>query len=179
MSDDLVCSDLCEEGGFPRQAELLRALAGERSTVYLVMERGAEYNDEIMNPQREGDPKSVFLDRHEAEQAALARNASWHRTNSILDYCYKLSDVTAHSEKELNRRISEILGRPYELPGEGHPTLGYFEESLVSGPVTDEQMKKISELFTLKFFYVVESHFSRPAPGLPFGEELPHTEGQR
>jgi hypothetical protein len=169
MSEDLVCSDLCEERGFPRQAELLRAVGGGGRTVYVVMERGAEYNDEIMSPHSGGDPKWAFLDRAEAERAAAERNARWHRENNILDYCYQLQDVTPYPAGELERRISDILGRSYTLPNEGHPTFARSDGQFVEGPVTGEQMRRIAELFTLKFFYVVETHFSEPGRTLPFG----------
>jgi hypothetical protein len=168
MSEDLVCSDLCEERGFSRPAELLRAVGGGGRTLYVVMERGAEYNDEIMAPNRGGDPKWAFLDRVEAERAAADRNGRWHRENNILDFCYQLKDVTPYTDDELARRISEILGRPYAMPDVGAPIEG--DGALVDGPVTDEQMRRIAELFTLKFFYVVETHFSEPGPALPFGD---------
>jgi hypothetical protein len=177
MSDDLVCSDFCEERGFARPADLLRALGGGQQTVYVVMERGAEYNDNIMAPNAAGDPKWVFLDRAEAENAAAERGARWHREHNILDYCYELKDVTSYPAGELARRISEILGRPYDLPGEGEPTYAGSEGPLVEGPVTDEQMRRIAELFTLKFFYVVETHFSEPEPALLFGDGSSPGEG--
>lgn len=178
MSEDLVCSDFCEERGFARQAELLRALGGGQRTVYVVMERGAEYNDEIMAPDLGGDPKWAFLDRAEAENAAAERDARWHREHNILDYCYGLKEVTPYHAGELARRISGILGRPYALPGGGEPTFDYSERPLVEGPITDEQMRKIAELFTLKFFYVVETTFSEPEPELPLGDGSSHGEGQ-
>jgi hypothetical protein len=178
MSDDLVCSDFCEERGFPRQAEWLRAFGGERRTVYIVMERGAEYNDEIMDPHRGGDPGWAFLDRAEAENAAAERDARWHRENNILDYCYRLKDVTPYPADELARRISDILGRPYSLPNDGRPTFAHADGPLVPGPVTDEQMRKIADLFTLKFFYVVETHFSNPGPALASGDGTSPGEGQ-
>ncbi len=167
MSEDLVCSDFCEEKGFARSSEFLRAVGGGRR-VYVVMERGAEYNDEIMSPDVGGAPRWAFLDRAEAEEAAAGRDANWHRENNILDYCYQLKDITPHSAAELADRISEILGRTFELPDEDDfDTTG---EPLVEGPVTDEQMRKIAELFTLKFFYVVETTFSEPEPALPIGD---------
>lgn len=48
----------------------------------------------------------------------------------------------------------------------------------MEGPVTDKQMRKIAELFTLKFFYVAETHFSEPEPALPFGDGSPPGEDQ-
>jgi hypothetical protein len=178
MSEDLVCSDFCEERGFARPAELLRALGGGGRTLYVVMERGAEYNDEIMRPNHEGEPKWIFLDRAEAENAAAERNALWYRWNNILDYCYDLKDVTPYPAPELARRISEILGRTYDLANGGEPTYDYSDQPLVEGPVTDEQMRKIADLFTLKFFDVVETCFTEPEPALPFGDGSSPGEGQ-
>ena len=178
MSEDLVCSDFCEERGFARPAELLRALGGGERTVYVVMERGAEYNDEIVSPHPGGDPKWAFLDRGEAERVAAERDARWYREHNILDYCYRLKDVTPYPAGELALRISEILGRPYDLPNGGEPTFTHSDELLVRGPVTKEQMRKIAELFTLKFFYVVETTFSEPEPALPFGDGSSPGEGQ-
>jgi hypothetical protein len=178
MSEDLVCSDFCEERGFSRPAELLRALGGGGRTVYVVMERGAEYNDNIMSPNLGGDPKWAFLDRAEAENAAAEREARWHREHNILDYCYDLKEVTPYPDYELARRISGILGRPYDLPNEGEPTFTPYDGPLVQGPVTGEQMRKIAELFTLKFFYVVETTISEPGPALPFGDGPSPGEGQ-
>ena len=142
------------------------------------MERGAEYNDEIMSPHLGGDPKWAFLDRAEAERAAAERDAHWHRENNILDYCYQLKDVTPYPAIDLALRISGILGSPYDLPDGGKPTFGHADGPLVTGPVTDEQMRKIAELFTLKFFYVVETNFSEPEPALPFGDGSSPGEGQ-
>ena len=178
MSEDLVCSDFCEEQGFARSAELLRAVGGGR-TVYVVMERGAEYNDEIVEPFAGGDPRWAFLNRAQAEEAAADRDARWHRENNILDFCYRLADVTPHPAAELARRISEILGRPYALPNGGKATYAKADGPLVDGPVTDEQMRKIAELFTRKFFYVVETTFSDPEPALPFGDRTSLGEDNR
>lgn len=175
MSEDLVCSDFCEERGYARPAELLRALGGGQRSVYVVLERGAEYDDCIMSPNAGGDPKWIFLDRAEAEDAAAERDARWHREHNILGYCYDLKDVTPYPDYELARRISEILGRPYELPYRDRPL---YYGSLVEGPVTGEQMRKIAALFTLKFFYVVETTFAEPEPALPFGDGSSLREGQ-
>ena len=164
MDEDLVCSDFCEEQGYTRQAELLRALGGMGRAAYVVMERGAEYNDEIMSPDVAGEPGVVYLDRGEAARAAASKNAEWYRENNILDYCYNLKEVTEHSQEELERRIAEILGRPYRMPNDGEPSFAAMEDPLVDGSVTEEQMLRIADLFTLKFFYVAETQFAAPTP---------------
>jgi hypothetical protein len=160
VDEHLACSDLCEENGFTRQAELLRSIAGQGRKAYLVVERGAEYNDEIISPRQFGDPKTVFIDRETADKAAAELNAAWYRHNNILDYCYRLAEVTDLSASELSVKIAAILGRDYELPNNGFPTRARSEGPLISGPSTDEQMHQIADLFTLKFYYVVETEFA-------------------
>ena len=57
VDENLACSDLCEENGFTRQAELLRAISGNGGKAYVVIERGSEYNDEIYSPSTGGRPQ--------------------------------------------------------------------------------------------------------------------------
>jgi hypothetical protein len=170
VTEDLACSDLCEENGFHRPAELLRSISGRGRKVYVVVERGAEYNDEIYSPREKGEPRTIFLEREAAERAAADRDADWHRYNNILDFCYQLKQVTDLSAAELSARIGTILDREYRLPNEGYPTYASAEGPLIPDPPpTDEQMRAIAALFTLKFFYVEETEFAAAdgAPGRP------------
>ena len=160
MDDDLVCSDFGEENGFARPAELLRALAGGTRKAYVVMERGAEYNDEIVAPRKQGEPQSIFLDRARAERVAADRNTRWYRENNILDHCYDLKEVCPDPADQLAAKIAAILGRDYSLPNGGQPTFEFDSSPLIDGPATDEQMLRIAELFTLKFFYIAETEFA-------------------
>ncbi len=164
MDDNLVCSDLCEENGFTRQAEILRAISGERRTAYVVVERGYEYNDEIYEPHEAGQPSLIFLDPEAADRHATEREVEWHRHNNILDFCYRLEDVTDYKAPELEAKISVILGRPYHLTNDGHPTYARAEGPLIDGEATDDQMRRIAELFKFKWHYVIETSF---APGRP------------
>jgi hypothetical protein len=160
VDENLACSDLCEENGFTRQAELLRAISGNGGKAYVVIERGSEYNDEIYSPQLVGDPRTIFLDEAVAERVAARRNADWYRDNNILDYCYSLDQVTDLSAAELSSKIAAILGRDYQLPNSGESTWARADDPLITGPVTDEQMQRVADLFTLKFYYVVETEFA-------------------
>lgn len=160
MDDHLVCSDFCEENGFPKAADWLRAASGCRRTAYVVMERGTEYDDCIDLPRAEGHPRTIFLDRGEAERAAALRNAAWHRENNVLKFCYDIKDVTDLSEAQLASAIGEILGRPIVLPPCGGRWYDETDEPIMKGRVTDEQMMRFAGLFTLKFFYVAETKFA-------------------
>jgi hypothetical protein len=87
VDDFQVCSDLCEENGFPRQAGMLRSLAEGGGRAYLVVERGYGYNDEhdYIDPSP-GEPRNIFFDREEAEREANALNAQWLREVSIASF---------------------------------------------------------------------------------------------
>ena len=167
MDEDLVCSDFCEENGFAASAELLRALAGGGGKAYVVMERGAEYDDCIMEPKREGQPRTIFLDRAEAERAASERDARWHRENNILWHCYNIEEITGLPRPELGARISAILGIDLD------PEASYWgADSLLTASASDRQAREFAALFTLKFHYVLETEFgpSDTAAGACAGE---------
>jgi len=156
----LACSDLCEENGFTRQAELLRSFHRNGGKAYVIFERSAAYNDEIYSPQKAGEPSTIYLDEATARKVAAERNTEWYRNNNILDYCDNLNQVTNLSAAELFEKIAAIVGREHELPNGGFPTFARTEDPLIPGTVTDEQMQQIADLFTLKFYYVVETEFA-------------------
>ncbi len=153
--DFLACSDLCEENQFTHQAAMLRAMAGAGGKVYVVAERDVDYNDENMFVRdNDGQPRSLFFDRAEAENTALARNAFRLRGLPLLEYGINLSDFTSLTEVELNRQVSAILGIDFDL-------WSYGESQAPFPPsATDEQMAKVAQLFDkLRFYHVLEAEF--------------------
>ena len=153
--DFLACSDLCEENHFPRQAAMLRALAGAGGKVYVVAQRDVDYNDENMYViGDDGHPRSIFFDRAEAKDAALRRNAAELRDLPLLEYGIDLSDFTSLTEPELNRGVSTALGVDFDL-WSGDESSTRFPAS-----ATDEQMMAVARLFDkLQFFHVIEAEF--------------------
>jgi hypothetical protein len=157
VDDYLACSDLCEEKGFVRQAALLRAAAGEGGKVYLVVERGVEYNDEhnYLTEDYGSAPRALFLDRAEAEQTARLRTARRLRETPLEEFGLGTEDYTSLSEAELNRRVSQILGTNFTLWVGDYHNSGPYPAS-----ATDAQMIEVSALFDkLQFYYVLEVEF--------------------
>jgi hypothetical protein len=156
MDDFRICSDLCEENGFGKQAQLMRAIAKGGCKAYAVVERGFEYNDEIFVVEEGGAPRAVYLDKKQAVQAASQRNAEMFRKSNPMAFCYDLDQITDLTPEELSARISKILGTDFEWPDAGFD----IEERIFPESATDEQMLAITKLFTLNFYYVVETKFA-------------------
>jgi hypothetical protein len=173
VDDFRVCSDLCEENGFARPAELLRSLAEGRGKAYLVVEREYGYNDEnyYIDPGR-GNPRSLFFDRGEAEREAAARNAQRLRELSIASFGWfnlgstdadddpedaREKDYEQHyarQEEEMARQVGEALGQEFRREDFYEP-LGQLP-----GPPTDEQMLRLARFLDAEFYYVVETEFA-------------------
>jgi hypothetical protein len=157
MDEDLVVSDLCEEEGFPRQAALLRAVAGGPGKAYVVAERGFEYNDEYNYVSGgDGTPKTLFLDRAEAEQAACLLNGQRLREIDLGEFGLDTDDFTSLPQGELERRVGAVLGIEFQLfPG------GMVEPTAFPASATDGQMAEVARLFDrLPFFHVIEVEFA-------------------
>jgi hypothetical protein len=158
VDDFRVCSDLCEENGFIRQAEMLRSLAEGRGKAYLVVERGYEFNDDRYFLASGGEPRSVFFDRAGAEREAERRNYLRFRDRDpvlSLDNEIEIIDGIRDID-ELARRIGAILGREYGVD----ELYGRYGEPLFPGSATDDQVFAISKLFKIEIFSVVETEFA-------------------
>ncbi len=155
MDELRISSDVCEEAGLADEATFLRSISNQTCKAYVVVERGFEYNDEIYDLNEEQSPRHVFLDKTSALREAETRNVEQIRQFNPLAFCYGLDEITSLQREELGRRVSEILGRDFQLPGE--------EESWDLDPIfppaaTDEQMRAIAKLFDgLEFFQVIEA----------------------
>jgi hypothetical protein len=157
VDEDLVVSDLCEEKGFPRQAALLRAVADGAGKAYVVAERGFEYNDEHDYVSREdGTPKTLYLDRADAERAAALWNGRRLREIDLGGFGLDTDDFTSLRQPEVERRVGEILGIRFELfPG------GMVAPTPFPPSATDEQMAEVAKLFDrLPFYHVIEVEFA-------------------
>ena len=157
MDEDLVVSDLCEEAGFPRQATLLRAVAGGERKAYVVAERGFEYNDEFNQVSYgDGTPKTLFIDRAEAERAACLSNGRRLREIDLSGYGLDTDNFTSLPRRELERRVGAVLGIKFELfPG------GLVQPTAFPESATDEQMAEVAGLFDrIAFFHVIEVEFA-------------------
>ncbi len=158
MDDLRISSDICEEAGFAEEAKFLQSISDHKCKAYVVVERGFEYNDEIYDLNDEASPRQIFLDKTTALRAAEAKNVDQIRQHNPLAFCYGVDEISSLSAEQLSRRISEILGTSFQLPGEED---AWDLDPIFPSSATDEQLQAIFALFDkLEFFQVVESDVS-------------------
>jgi hypothetical protein len=155
VDDFRACAEVCESHGFVRQAEFFRSFAKDRCLVYVVIERENEFPEDD-DSNEGGEPVAILLDRSEAEREADRRNLKAYREYNLIEICYQtgyedLELITTFTIDELSERISEILGQAYRFPEDRSPPMPIFPPS-----ATDDQMRRIIELFVPLFFSVRE-----------------------
>lgn len=153
MSDYQRCAELCEEYGFARQAEVLRAAAQGTLRVFAVCER---LRDESFLADEGGVPVALFVDSEDAERDARRREVLAFRTLNLYEYCDgEISFISNRTPAELEREISGILGTKYKLPDPDT-----HQGPLFPADATDDQILTISRLFNEEFFYVAELEYA-------------------
>ena len=151
-----VSSDLCDEAGLAESAQVLRNLADQEQTVYLVVEHFSDYNDETFYLSDEGMPRNLYLSKEDAFAAAESKTGAIFKTINPFAYGYETSEVTDYSDKELSEKISAILGKEFLVPGEDDDARWDFDP-MWPKKTTDEQLVEISKLFKLNFFDVIQT----------------------
>lgn len=158
MDDYLVCSDFCEENGFPRQAEMLRALSGASGKLYVVAERGMESDDDGFDRLVDGDgsPRRVYINREEAERTAAVLTGHRLSKEPLRSRGDRPDHFTSLALEELDRGVSLALGIDFRLFPENQRDPTPFPESM-----TDEQFAEIARHFDrLEIFHVIEVEIS-------------------
>jgi hypothetical protein len=149
---------LCEAYGFDRPAAVLRARSMAKSKVYLVVERPFEYSEYgYWMREKEGLPRTIFLDRAKAERLADDRNIEAFRRLRPFNADDFADSPPWPTEAEMSEKIGEILGRPFPWPNVAREVADPDDEPAVfPASATDDQMRRIIGLFHLTFFYVQE-----------------------
>ncbi len=156
MDTFLQGADLCEEYRLLDQARLLRSMAKDNGgKVYLLAERGAEYNDNWVEVDVEdGEFRNVFTERDAAQRAADIGNARRFREINLRDFG-GAGNMTSVDWRDLDARINHILSNPFQLDSPDHD-----EPIILPASLTDEQMIAIARLFDkMQFFHVIEAEF--------------------
>jgi hypothetical protein len=150
MSDFEACAELCEEYGFLRQAALLRAVAREGLRVFAVCER-VPHDDRYLDEEG-GVPRALFLDREDAERDAQRRAVLAFRERNLYEYGEgEIDFMTDLTSDQFEQEVAAILGTDYRLPDPDT-----HQGPLFPTGATDEQIRAVSRLFRLQFFYVAE-----------------------
>lgn len=139
------------------------------SEVYVLMEDGWEYNDEIrFRPEsRGGTPRKVFTSKKKAQEECDALNVkefkSLFASGEITEYFYSWDDLLPYRERKntefqtrLNKVCEKIFGMDFEQVSLHFDNRGYREGSLPGlATATDKNWLEFLSCTTLHFWEVV------------------------
>lgn len=117
--------------------------------VYVLMEDGWDYNDEVYFSSDGGRPSKVFVSKEAADAEAKARNLKEFqdlvRSGEIRGYAYSLNEICDDPENEIFYTLSGKSAEDWwDNPG----------DNLVAEPTT-EQWNQLFGCFNLNFWSVV------------------------
>jgi len=143
-----IASDLCQEYGFARNAEILREIAAGQERVFMVVKKGYEYGDDFYYFEEHLDePQTIFRSQQEALLVQEMLTAQRLRTLNP----NALYNPSRMSDSELERKARKILGRSWTMPDfRGLETAVFPEQA------TDDQLVQIAKLFEIELFQVIE-----------------------
>ena len=126
--------------------------------VYVILQRGFEYDDEIYSNHESGSgfPQTVFFTKPGALEQTRKLNIEEFKTTNISDYCYEIEDICDDVEK-----LKELVKQFKQKYGECPPSKSVWErkpdEWRLHPDVTDEEAKQYVKLINLEFYEVVET----------------------
>lgn len=134
--------------------------------VYVLMEEGWEYNDEVFfRPESgSGTPRAFFLTQEEADVECNKRNVQSFKDlwsdGEIRQYCYGLDEILPYEQRKdkdkkklLNDTCEKIFGKDWS---EVDDELSDQDRIQVLETATDEDWKQLFDLTNLNFWNVVE-----------------------
>lgn len=134
------------------------------NTVYVLMEEGWDYNDEIYFQAEAGGghPKCFFTSEEEANKECTSQNLKsfkelW-KSGEIREYCYGISDLLPYDDRKdrskkklLNETCEKLFGLDWEDLGEAFNN----EEGLSIQEQPEETWATLFSLLKLNFWNVV------------------------
>jgi len=133
-------------------------------TVYVLMEEGWEYNDEIYfrSEGGSGSPHSFFTDKEKAQAECDKRNLDSFRklweSGEIREYCYGFDDLIPYNSrkdrakrKALDKICEKIFGKDFGEISEDF----YNDEDVKIESRSDEDWKELMSYLKLNFWEVV------------------------
>lgn len=140
----------------------------DMSKMYVLVEEGWEYNDEVMfRPESGGGtPTKVFASKEKAEQERDRLNAkvlsAKFADGSIQDYFYSISDMVPYSRKkdkkyqsDLDAATQKVFGMSFEDLDEKFAD-GNYREVKVKTEASPKDWAAFIELTNFNFWDVVE-----------------------
>jgi hypothetical protein len=118
---------------------------------YIVQEVSYEYNDEINCMSEGGKPEMIFVKKAKAEEHCLMLNIKMFKGLNLREYCYSIDDILKNgvSDEQFIKKFKNIFGRTIDIDLDN-------DEGQIPDDATIEQIKKLLELITLRFYTVEE-----------------------
>lgn len=128
--------------------------------LYILMEAGFEYNDEVYSPVDGGNPKKVFTSKAAAQKVADEKNMSEFRSiinsGSIRDYGYSLDEVldyknaTEFEQNDPKGIFMKLFCKPASAWWKSYDNAGFVRQP------SDKDLKHLMDCFSFTFYHVVE-----------------------
>lgn len=124
-------------------------------TVYIVVEQGYEYNDEIHYPAGDGSPGRTFANKADAERVANESVANILEQQPLSDFCYALYERITY---EFTKNCDDEEARETEATTEIRNILGDpdWTYERVMTAVSPEQLEKLKQVVDIQFAWVEE-----------------------
>jgi hypothetical protein len=135
------------------------------NTVYVLMEEGWDYNDEVYfrSDAGGGHPKGFFLNEEEANKECQARNLKSFKelwaNGDIREYCYGIDELLPYNDRKdksqkklLEQTCQKLFGMDWDELDEAFMNQDEIPKS-ESG--TDADWQQLFDLMTLNFWNVV------------------------
>lgn len=113
------------------------------STMYVLVRIGYEYNDEIYYNRggSGGEPVKVFHDKKLAHLYCQKKNIDELKKEEIGHYCYSLDEIDNGGMEDFLKSVGVDISDSWDISLRG---------------LTDEQLEKVYELTSLRFYDVIE-----------------------
>ena len=136
------------------------------NTVYVLMEEGWDYNDEVYfrSDAGGGHPKVFYLSQEEADKECQTRNVASFRelwvSGEIREYCYGIDELLPYDDrkdKSLKKLLNETCEKVFGLDwNEVDDQLSNEDRVPVLESATEADWAQLYDLMNLNFWNVVE-----------------------
>ena len=122
--------------------------------VYVILQKGFEYNDEVYTEGEGGNPKIVCFSKEDAKSKVEQLNFDEYKKRSLSEYTYDLEDVLSVDVEEYEK-FNESLVEKY---GPIITTNRWDDDENILHPKASvEESKEYCKMTTLSFYDVVET----------------------
>lgn len=128
---------------------------------YIIMEKGFEYDDNTYNPTDGGNPRKVFFSRKDAETDLEILEIKNIKQIDISHYMPYDFDEGLNVDIDEFKNYLKSLNDKYGLPEKKYSWDN--NEYVLNPKATDEETIKFLNMFSLRFFEIVEVDVDLPS----------------